>query len=129
MSQQTATRTNVRARVDELVRFVQQGRILEAMDEFYAPDVKMSENANPPTVGLAANVEREKQFLSQVKQWKGFTATAVGVDEQRGVSFVENVIEFTHTSGADVRMEQVSVARWRDGKIVEERFYYDSAKK
>jgi hypothetical protein len=36
----------------------------------------MQENANPPAVGQAANVEREKQFMSGVKEWKGFTVTA-----------------------------------------------------
>ena len=25
-----------------------------------------------------------------------------------------------------MRLEQVSVAKWRDGKIVHERFYYDT---
>jgi ketosteroid isomerase-like protein len=136
MSTATATATqksvtpsrqvSVRQRVDELLGYIQTGKILEAMNEFYAPDVSMRENGNPPTVGLAANVEREKQFLSQVKVWKGFTVLAVAVEGD--VSLVENRVEFTHTSGAEVKMEQVSVARWRDGKIVEERFYYDSAK-
>jgi ketosteroid isomerase-like protein len=112
--------------VHELIDYIRTGRIIEAMNEFYAPDVKMRENANPPIVGLAANIEREKQFLSQVKQWKSFEVLAVAVEGD--VSFIENRLEFTHASGADVKIEQVSVARWRDGKIVEERFYYDSAK-
>ena len=120
------TSQNVRQRVDQLVQYINQGRIIDAMYEFYAPDAQMQENRNPPAVGLEANVEREKQFLAGVKEWKGFTVKALAAEGD--VSFIESVIEFTATDGSPVRLEQVSVARWRDGKIVHERFYYDSAK-
>ena len=122
-------RARLRDRVEGLLDYIRAGRILEAMEEFYAPDVAMRENANPPTVGLAENIERERQFLAQVREWRAFDVRAVGVDEARGVTLVENRVEFVATSGATVTIEQVSVARWRDGKIVEERFYYDTAAK
>ena len=114
-------------RVDELIQYIQQGRIIDAMNEFYAPDVRMQENGNAPTVGLAANIERERQFLAGVKEWKGFDVLAKAASND--LSFVENRIEFVATNGQTVKMQQVSVARWRDGKIVAERFYYDSAAK
>ena len=120
------TNANVRRRVDELIQYINQGRVIDAMYEFYAPDTQMQENRNPPAVGLEANVEREKQFLAGVKEWKGFTVKSLAAEGD--VSFMESVMEFTATDGSPVRMEQVSVARWRDGKIVHERFYYDSAK-
>ena len=117
---------NVRRRVDELIQYINQGRVIDAMYEFYAPDTQMQENRNPPTTSLEANVEREKQFLAGVKEWKGFTVRALAAEGD--TSFMESVIEFTATDGSPVRMEQVSVARWRDGRIVHERFYYYSAK-
>ena len=122
----TTTGGDIGARVRDLIGYIQQGRIIDAMYEFYAPDAQMQENRNPPTRGLEANVEREKQFLSNVKEWKGFTAKALSAEGD--VSFMETVIEFVATDGSPVRLEQVSVSRWRDGKIVHERFYYDSAK-
>ena len=121
------TNTNVRERVNGLVEYIQTGRILEAMTEFYAPDVQMQENANPPAVGLAANIEREKQFLANVKEWKGFAVKALAAEGD--VSLMESTIDFVAQNGADVHIEQVSVARWKDGKIVHERFYYDASKK
>jgi len=87
----------------------------------------MQDNANPPTVGLAANVEREKQFMSGVKEWKGFNVTASGVGDN--VTFYECNIDFIATSGQPVHMEQVVVAKWNNGKIVHERFYYDTGAK
>src|SRR5690349_14507484 len=127
MSTATLNQSSLKERVNDLVSYIQNGKILEAMTEFYADNATMRENANPPTVGLAANIEREKQFLSYVKVWKGFAVKALAVEGD--VSFMESTIDFTGQDGAEVHMEQVSVAKWKDGKIVHERFYYDASGK
>ena len=119
--------STLQLRLNDLFGYFRQGKFMEAMQEFYDPGVSMQENANPPTKGLAANIEREKQFMSGVKEWKGFTITASGVGED--VTFYECHLDFIATSGQPVHLEQVSVAKWKDGKIVHERFYYDSGKK
>ena len=118
---------NLQQRLNDLFGYIRQGKIIEAMSEFYDKDTVMQDNANPPTVGQAANVEREKQFMSGVKEWKGFNVTATGVGAD--VTFYECNIDFIATNGQPVHMEQVVVARWRNGKIVHERFYYDTGKK
>lgn len=116
-----------RERAESLQEYIRSGRILDAMREFYAPDVRMQENANPPTKGLEPNIEREKQFLSQVKEWKGYEVKSLAADGD--TVFVESTIDFIGTNDEPVHMEQVSVQRWRDGKIVHERFYYDGSAK
>jgi hypothetical protein len=119
--------TSLSNRAKELQNWIASGKILEAMDEFYAPDVAMQENAKPATVGLGANIEREKQFLSMVKEFKGYAVKSLGVDEARGTVLVESTMDFINQQDQPVHMEQVSSQRWKDGKIVHERFYYDSA--
>ncbi len=119
--------TNLSQRLQVLLSSIQQGKIMEAMNEFYDVDTVMQDNANPPTEGLAANIEREKQFLKGVKEWKGFHVTASGVGDN--ATFYECVMEFIATNGQPVRLEQVSVAKWKNGKIVHERFYYDTGKR
>ena len=118
---------NLQQRLDNLLGYIRQGKIIEAMTEFYDKDTVMQDNANPPTKGLAANIEREKQFMSGVKEWKGFNVTAQGVGDD--VTFYECNLDFIATSGQPVHMEQVVVAKWTVGKIVQERFYYDTGKK
>ena len=49
-------------RINELLDYVRQGRIMDAMNEFYADNVVMTEPAYGDTVGLAANLEREQAF-------------------------------------------------------------------
>jgi hypothetical protein len=117
---------NLSQRLQGLLTSIQQGKIMEAMTEFYDTDTVMQDNANPPTKGLAANIEREKQFLSGVKEWKGFRVVASGVGDD--ATFYECVMEFIATNGQLVRLEQVSAAKWKNGKIVHERFYYDTGK-
>ena len=118
---------NLQQRLQDLFGYVRQGKIIEAMNEFYDQDTAMQENANPPTKGLAANIEREKQFLNNVKEWKGFNVTSSAVGDN--VTFYECTIDFIATTGQPVHMEQVSVAKWKNGKIVHERYYYDTGKK
>ena len=120
------TTTNLSQRLQGLLTSIQQAKIMEAMTEFYDTDTVMQDNANPPTKGLAANIEREKQFLSGVKEWKGFHVVASGVGDD--ATFYEFVMEFIATNGQPVRLEQVSAAKWKNGKIVHERFYYDTGK-
>ena len=118
----------VLSRARDLQGWIGQGRIIEAMNEFYAPEVTMQENANPPTVGLHANVEREKQFLSFVKTWKGYNVKALAADEKAGTALVESTMDFVNHEDQHVHMAQVSVQHWKDGKIVHERFYYNAGK-
>lgn len=119
--------TDLQQRLNNLFDYIRQGKIIDAMSEFYDKDTVMQDNANPQTKGLAANIEREKQFLSGVKEWKGFAVMASGVGDN--VTFYESAMDFIATNGQPVHLEQVSVAKWRNGKIIHERFYYDTGAK
>jgi len=118
---------HLQQRLQELLNYIRQGKVVEAMNEFYDTDTEMQENANPATKGLAANIEREKQFMSGVKEWKGFNVTALGVGDN--VTFYEATADYITTNGQAMHLEEVSVAKWKNGKIVHERFYYDTGKK
>ncbi|MBA2252289.1 MAG: nuclear transport factor 2 family protein [Nitrospirales bacterium] len=119
--------TNLQQRLEDLLSHIRQGKVIEAMNEFYDTDTVMQDNANPPTKGLAANIEREKQFMNGVKEWKGFHVTATGIGDN--TTFYESAMDFIATNGQPVHMEQTSVAKWKNSKIVHERFYYDTGKR
>ena len=84
----------------------------------------MQENANPSTKGLGANIEREKQAISGVKELNGLTVTVSSVGDN--VTFYESTSDFVTPGGVSGHVEQISVAKWKNGKIVHERFYYDT---
>ena len=41
-----------------------------------------------------------------------------------GVSFCEQWFEATFKDGRRLRLEEVSVRTWKDGRVIKERFYY-----
>jgi len=114
---------DLKARVDQLNQWIQEGRIMDAMREFYTDDLVMAENDNPPTMGLAANLEREQKFVDNTK-WYGLELKGVAVGD--GVTMSQWFMDFhTEHYGARLRFTQVAVQRWRGDKIYDERFYYN----
>ena len=116
---------STRERVQELVGYVQAGRIPEAIERFYADGATMQENRQPPTVGKAANLARELAFGDSVERWHEVTAGSIAVDGDQVL--IEWVFEYTTREGQRIRMEEIAQQTWRDGRIVRERFFYDSA--
>lgn len=114
-----------RARVDELIAYVQRGAILDALREFYADDVVMQENVNPPTVGLAANLGREGAFVASIAEVHECRAPSVVLEGDRVV--IHWIFEYTGTDGGRYRFDQLSHQTWRGDRIVAERFFYDAA--
>lgn len=109
-------------RLDDLLGYVAQGRIMDAMSEFYADDVVMEEPMYGRTEGLAANLVREEKFVSSVQEFKGFAVVRKATSETS--AFYENTMDWVGVDGNTYHIEQVSVQEWKDGKIVYERFYY-----
>ncbi|MEP7364578.1 MAG: SnoaL-like domain-containing protein [Acidobacteriota bacterium] len=101
------------------------GKAMEGFEQFYADDVVMQENDQAPTVGKAANRDREIAFFSSLEAFHGgaLKAGAAGDD----VSLGEWEFDVTFKGASRSMMRQASVRRWKDGKIVHEKFYYDGA--
>ena len=109
--------------VHTLVEFVQNGKILEAFETFYADHVVMQENGGQPTVGKDANRAREEQFVafvSEVHENKANTVVANGDS-----SAIHWNLEFTAADGKRYRYDQIALQQWENGKIVSERFFYN----
>ncbi len=117
-----STQQNVR--IHELLEYVRNGRIMDAMQEFYDEEVVMEEPAYGKTVGLQANLSRERKFVDSVAEFKGFETPAVTIGGDR--SCYENIMDWTTSDGQKVHVEQVAVQQWRGGRIVHERFYYNT---
>jgi ketosteroid isomerase-like protein len=110
--------------VTDLNSMILRGNALEAFEKYYAEDVVMQENELPPTIGKDANRERERDFFSKVVEFRGADVKAVAIGD--GVSMVEWFFDYTHKDWGRRAYHQVSVQRWKNGKIVNERFYYGS---
>lgn len=105
----------------ELNRRIQQGDLLGAFEDFYAPDVAMREGAAEPTAGKDANRRREEEFVGSVEQVHGVQLLGEAAGGDR--SYSEWMFDITFKDGSRAAWQQVAARRWRDGQIVEETFY------
>ena len=114
-----------RERVAALVARVEEGRFVEALQEFYADDATMQENGNPPRVGLKKLIEHERGIMAAFKVIRALPESRYLVDGDQVV--INWVFEFTRPDGTGFRMDELALQRWRGDRVVEERFYYDPA--
>ncbi len=98
------------------------GDILGAFDEFYAPNVVMQENNTEPFVGKEVNREREQKFVASVEKIHKGAVIDSAVNGK--VSFSQWEMDITFKGGNRMKMEQVAVRHWENGKVVRERFFY-----
>ena len=94
-----------------------------AIREFYADDLVMTENDAEPTVGLDANLDCEQAFVDNTT-WYGAELNVVTIGGN--MSMTQWWLDFHNTQyGQRLAFTQVTVQRWCDGKIYDERFYYN----
>jgi hypothetical protein len=118
------TTETLKAAFEEITNLVLQGKAMEAFEKYYGDDVVMQENENPEVVGKAANRQRELEFFSKLVDFHGASVKGVAYGDDLIIS--EWFLDYTHADWGRKTYDQVSVQRWKDGKVVHERFYYGS---
>jgi ketosteroid isomerase-like protein len=122
MSTITMTKNDVAALDQALNDAILSGKALEAFEQYYAQDVVMQENSDEPRVGKEANRKAEIEFFSSLAEFHEgrLLSSAVNGD----VTYGEWLMDVTFKNGYRLKLAQVAVRRWKDGQIVNERFYY-----
>ena len=115
---------SIKPQVLDLISLVENGQMLEAMNRYYAENVAMQENVSPPTVGFAENYAREQAFYGSLKELR-FSLVSVVVEGDRAA--INWVVDYTTADGTQYRMDEIALQTWRGGKIVQERYVYDTA--
>lgn len=115
---------NVKDLVEDLAKMVGEGKILEAFDKYYADNVVMQENEDAPRVGKEANLAYEKAFVEGLTEIHG--AKTLGIAVGDNYSVIESFMDVTHKDWGRVARTQVAVQRWENGKVVNEKFYYNT---
>ena len=113
---------DIKSMVTELNEMVLQGKAMEAFEKFYADDVVMQENNNPPTVGKDANRKREEDFFGSITEFRGANVVDVAVNED--TAFIKWHFDYTHKDWGVRKYDQIAVQKRKNGKIVNETFYY-----
>jgi hypothetical protein len=116
-----ASVTDLEKSVHELTTLVGQFRFDEAFNKFYSQDIVSMENEDSSIVGLDAYREAGKKYLASISNQ---SAKLLSVIVSDGISVTEWRYTFDHKEWGHWDKVQVSVQRWKDGKIIHERHYY-----
>lgn len=107
----------------ELNRMIAGGKALDAFERFYHDDAVMEEpTGEPPRVGKEACRRAEREFYESMEDFQPpkLLGSAVG----DGVTYSEWLYDFKLKGQPRVQLQEVARRRWRDGRVVDERFYY-----
>ena len=105
----------------QLNEMIMQGKSVDALKKFYAPNVVAQENEDPERVGLEAWIHGRSETEKKTKK---FAARMHAHAANGDVSFSEWEYDFELAGMGPIRLVQVAVRRWKDGKVVRERFYH-----
>jgi len=113
--------TDLRTTVTAFNKLVANFQYEEAHDRFYHPDLVKHENENAPTIGLDKHRQEMQQFLDSISNASAKLLNVIVSDD---ISVVEWHYKFDHKDWGKRDFREVSIQRWRDGKIIHERHLY-----
>lgn len=111
----------LREKVDALNNLIIQFQFEKALDLFYNKDIVSVENEMPPTVGLEAYKASGKRFIENITNQSAMLLNVLVSDD---MTVVEWHFKFDHKEWGAWDKVQVSVQRWKDGKVIHERHHY-----
>ena len=113
---------DLKAAIQDINDKILNGKALEAFETYYADDIVMQENEEAPWEGKDFNRKREEAFFANITEFRHAEVLSFAVGDD--VTMVEWHMDYTHKEWGDMNYKQVAVQRWKDGKIVHERFYH-----
>lgn len=129
MSSEVKANESLLGKSQQILDMLKNGEFVEGMEQFYADDVINEEPTGVTTQGKQAIIENEKNILQQVKAYHGIEIKSVGVGEDdgkgNGVTFAEYKLSVDMKDGSKFNPDQVQVTRWKNGKAVHNKFYYN----
>ena len=114
--------TKIEDALVDLKELLGKGQFLEAMDKYLADDVVLQEANGEPKVGKDFCIAAEKELLATVVEFYRYEMNNVAVTGD--FSYYEAIMEFKTNDGQHHKFEQVNRTQWKDGKIINERYYH-----
>lgn len=109
---------DLEAAVCELTR---QGKILDSIDQYYADDCVFHESDGSSRGSKRAQRQHLETFFAGLKSFDGATLHGQSVGDN--VSMSEWTFRMTGGDSKPIVWNEVLVRRWRDGKVVSEKYY------
>lgn len=118
-SQEQEILTNATA----VLNLLAEGKFIDAMETYLDDAVVLWEANAPAKEGKEHCINVEKDLLKDVTEFIGYKLVS-GPAVHGDTSFYEAVMEFVTKDGTHNRFEQVVRTKWKNGKIIDERYYH-----
>lgn len=111
---------NLQELESELNQITASGKILEALEGFYADNCSFQEGNQPPRVGKKTQHAHLEAFFKTLKAFNGATLHSATVGD--GVTMTEWTFDMVGPDGPIV-WNEILRRHWENGKVVSERYY------
>jgi hypothetical protein len=105
----------------QLNALIIQGKSTDAFLKFYDENVVSQENDEPERRGRDAWMRTRQEMEKQIKK---FEARVLAHAANADTSFSEWDYNIELEGMGAMKIAQVAVRRWKDGKVIRERFYH-----
>jgi len=112
---------NLKEQLNQLESLVTQGRILDAVDEFFHHDIVTKDPGQEETKGKAAKRKMLEGFLGGIQKVNGIKLLSSAVGDS--VTLSEYIFDFDMKDGSKIYWNEVIRRTWKEGKITNERYY------
>ncbi|RMG54602.1 MAG: nuclear transport factor 2 family protein [Bacteroidetes bacterium] len=110
--------------IRDMYRMIDEGKVFEALEQYYADEVVVVDGMELPRQGKAAQRQALQEWFGGIAEMHGGGTTGITANEETATTMVESWTEITMKNGDRIKMEEVGVQKWQGDKIVHERFYY-----
>ena len=105
----------------QLNAMISEGKSVEAFQKFYAEDVVAQENDETERMGRDAWMRARQEMEKNIRK---FDARVLAHAANGDTSFSEWEYNLELEGMGAIRIVQVAVRRWKNGRVVRERFYH-----
>lgn len=121
------THEEIKNAANGLINMAHEGKILEAMDKYYDDNIVTQEGVKgkPSEGGKKGLLANYKIFLDNMTEVKTYKGKIASVGEN--VSAIEWELDFKNNlpGWEAVKLTEIAVQEWKDGKITRETFFYN----
>ena len=114
-----------RKRVEAFIAAVVGGDHVQAIADYYHDDASMQENLKEPRRGRALLMEHEANALKRLQRMHTHPGPPFAIDGDNVA--INWTFDATTPDGVTRRLVEVAFQKWKGDRIIEERFYYDTA--
>ncbi len=111
-----------RQHIDQMLDTLNGGRVIDAIERFYAPDVNVYENDHVFAEDRDEALERQRPFIEPCSRFEA-DFQLLFADEGRCIAVLRNETVYSHPQYGAGQIKGIHVLYWHDGLVKREDYF------